>query len=91
IMRFFRHESCGKCVPCRIGSLRALEILEGITAGRGRPEDLDLLSALVEGFAEGPFCALGQSIAVPLGSLLKHYGDDLRRCINEGGCGERKL
>lgn len=91
IMRFFRHESCGKCVPCRIGSLRALEILEGITAGRGRPEDLDLLSALVEGFAEGPFCALGQSIAVPLGSLLKHYGDDLRRCINEGGCGERKV
>lgn len=87
IMRFFRHESCGKCVPCRIGSLRALEILEGIVAGRGRPEDLDLLAALVEGFAEGPFCALGQSIAVPLGSLLKHFGDDLRRHIEQGGCG----
>jgi len=86
IMRFFRHESCGKCVPCRIGSLRAFELLEGIAAGRGRPEDLGLLAALVEGFADGPFCALGQSIAVPLGSLLKHFGDDLRRHIEQGGC-----
>ncbi|MBN1484575.1 MAG: NADH-quinone oxidoreductase subunit NuoF [Chloroflexia bacterium] len=86
VMRFFRHESCGKCVPCRIGSLRALEILEGIVAGRGRPDDLYLLAALVEGFAEGPFCALGQSIAVPLRSLLEHFGDDLRQHIDMGGC-----
>ncbi len=86
IMRFFRHESCGKCVPCRIGSLRALEAFERIVDGRGTPADMENLEALVEGFAEAPFCALGQSIAVPLGSLLKHFGDELRQHIAQGGC-----
>jgi NADH-quinone oxidoreductase subunit F len=88
VMRFFCHESCGKCVPCRIGSLRALEAFEAIMAGRGTPADMDHLEALVEGFADAPFCALGQSIAVPLGSLLKYFRDELSRHIAQGGCGQ---
>ena len=86
LMRFFRHESCGKCTPCRIGTVRALELLEGIASGRGVPEDLGLLEELTEGFAEASFCGLGQSVAIPLGSLLEHFGDELRAHIDRGGC-----
>jgi NADH:ubiquinone oxidoreductase subunit F (NADH-binding)/NADH:ubiquinone oxidoreductase subunit E len=86
LLRFFRHESCGKCTPCRIGTKRALELLEGIVAGRGKPEDLELLSGLVEGFSEASFCGLGQSVAVPLGTLLQHFGEELREHIDQGGC-----
>lgn len=86
VMRFFRQESCGKCVPCRIGTLRATEILEGIALGRGLPEDLEVLSELTEGFAEASFCGLGQSVAIPLGSVLQHFGEELRAHIDHGGC-----
>ncbi len=88
VMRFFCHESCGKCVPCRIGTVRAYEIFERIIAGKAEPEDLDRLAALVEAFPDAPFCALGQSIAVPLGSLLKYFGDELRQHVAQGGCGQ---
>jgi NADH-quinone oxidoreductase subunit F len=51
---------------------------------------LDLLDALVEGFAEASFCGLGQSVAIPLGSLLEHFGDELREHIGRGGCADMR-
>ncbi len=61
LMRFFVHESCGKCVPCRIGTKRLLEILERIVQGRGMPGDIELMRELALDIQTVSFCGLGQA------------------------------
>mgnify|MGYP001102832933 CR=1 FL=1 len=85
-MKFACDESCGKCPPCRIGSMRMLETLECITAGMGAPEDLDYLRYLANGMQKGSLCALGQLAPAPVMSALRHFEDEFRAHIEERRC-----
>jgi NADH-quinone oxidoreductase subunit F len=85
-MRFVTEESCGKCPPCRIGSTRMLEILERITSGGGKPEDLDEIRHLARGMQQGSLCGLGQLAPAPVLSALRHFEDEFWAHIHEGRC-----
>jgi NADH-quinone oxidoreductase subunit F len=80
--RFFARESCGWCTPCRDGLPWVVEILEGILAGRGRPEDLDQLAKLARFMGPGnTFCALAPGAAEPLQSALKYFRGDFEKYL----------
>ena len=85
-MQFVCDESCGKCPPCRIGSTRMLEVLERITAGEGKLEDLDEIRRLAQGIEHGSLCALGQLAPAPVMSTLLHFEDEYRAHIEEERC-----
>ncbi|MDO4594258.1 MAG: NADH-ubiquinone oxidoreductase-F iron-sulfur binding region domain-containing protein [Tissierellia bacterium] len=90
IARFFLEftcdESCGKCVPCREGTKRILEILENIVAGKAQEEDLDTLMDLSELVTETSLCGLGQSAAFPVISTMKYYKDEYLEHIRNKHC-----
>jgi len=90
IARFFtdfcQKESCGKCIPCRIGTRRMLQVLDRITAGEGRMEDLDLLEALGKTIGETSLCGLGQTAPNPVLSTLRHFRDEYEAHIRERRC-----
>lgn len=75
-MDFCAKESCGKCAPCRIGTTRMLEILQGICAGEGQPQDLDKLEALAFQVKKNSLCGLGQTAANPVLSTLRHFREE---------------
>jgi NADH:ubiquinone oxidoreductase subunit F (NADH-binding) len=77
VVRFFRNESCGKCVPCRVGTEKVVMMLEDILAGRGNGALLDLLPDLEETLAQTSICGLGQVALNPIASVLKHFGDEM--------------
>lgn len=72
-MNFTQNESCGKCVPCREGTRRMLEILERIVQGKGKLEDLDLLEELASTISATALCGLGKTAASPVVSTLKYF------------------
>lgn len=73
LLSFFAAESCGKCTPCRIGTWRALEILNRMTSGNGQPGDTDELNRLAGLMRDSSFCGLGQSVGIPMLSALTHF------------------
>ncbi|NLX62334.1 MAG: NADH-quinone oxidoreductase subunit NuoF [Tissierellia bacterium] len=79
-------ESCGKCVPCREGTKRMLEILERITNGEGTPEDLDRLESLAETITSASLCGLGQTAANPVISTLKYFREEYEAHVYEKRC-----
>lgn len=85
-MNFTQNESCGKCVPCREGTKRMLEILERIVAGNGEPEDLDLLEELALTITETALCGLGKSAALPVMSTLKLFRDEYEEHVMDKKC-----
>ena len=85
-LAFLQDESCGKCVPCRVGIDRMLEIVTDITEGRGRPEQLDLLQELGETIRETALCALGKTAPNPVLSTLQYFRDEYEAHISEGRC-----
>ncbi len=85
-MDFIRDESCGKCVPCRIGTKRMLEILERITKGEGREEDLALLKELSENIKETAMCGLGQTAPNPVLSTLRFFMNEYEDHIKAHHC-----
>ena len=85
-MNFTQNESCGKCVPCREGTKRMLEILERIVAGNGMMEDLDLLEELATMITETALCGLGKSAALPVMSTLKLFRDEYIEHVVEKKC-----
>ncbi|RKX44013.1 MAG: NADH-quinone oxidoreductase subunit NuoF [Thermotogae bacterium] len=85
-MKFYEHESCGKCTPCREGTKLAVQILERISKGQGRKEDLDLLREIAKAAGETSFCGLGQSIPVPLLSILENFKEEFEAHIGAEGC-----
>ncbi|MHC4179493.1 MAG: NADH-ubiquinone oxidoreductase-F iron-sulfur binding region domain-containing protein, partial [Planctomycetota bacterium] len=85
-LKFLQDESCGKCVPCRIGIDRMLEIITDVTEGRGRAEQLDLLEDLCQTVAEASLCALGKTAPNPVLSTLKYFRKEYEAHINEGRC-----
>jgi len=76
ILHFFAHESCGKCTPCRVGTWRSMEILTDLAAGKGVPGGLSELHALSDNMFLASFCALGQSVSIPMNSALKNFEAD---------------
>ncbi|MBV5280052.1 MAG: NADH-quinone oxidoreductase subunit NuoF [Actinobacteria bacterium] len=86
LLQFFRFESCGKCTPCRIGSQRAYEIVERITQGQGKLEELDKLLELTQEMERASNCGLGQTAAVPIRDMLKHFRTEVEAHIRLGVC-----
>lgn len=84
--RFFGHESCGKCTPCRVGSQRALDILEHVEAGHGKPGDLDNLQLLCDGIAGRTLCPFGEALVAPIRSGLRLFNDEFEQHIRDGYC-----
>ncbi|MCP1102757.1 NADH-quinone oxidoreductase subunit F [Aequitasia blattaphilus] len=82
-MNFTQNESCGKCVPCREGTYRMLEILERIVNGEGKLEDLDMLEELGQAITDTALCGLGKSAALPVLSTLKTFRDEYEEHINK--------
>ncbi len=83
---FLQDESCGKCVPCRLGLERMRDILTDITEGRGRPEQLDLLEELGETMSQTCLCALGKTAPNPVLSTLRYFRDEYERHIEDRAC-----
>ena len=75
-MNFTQNESCGKCVPCREGTKRMLELLTDITEGRGTMEHIELLEELAQTISETALCGLGKTAASPVISTLKYFRDE---------------
>jgi NADP-reducing hydrogenase subunit HndC len=86
LLQFFRFESCGKCTPCRVGTQRAYEILDRITKGQGRLEDLDMLVNLGQEMERASNCGLGQTASVPIRDMLKHFRTETEAHILLGSC-----
>jgi NADH-quinone oxidoreductase subunit F len=84
-LQFTQEESCGKCIPCRIGTKRLLEILERITAGNGRENDIELLERLGSDIIYSSLCGLGKSAPNPVMSTIKHFRDEYEAHL-EGRC-----
>ncbi len=85
-MKFTCDESCGKCPPCRIGSIRMLELLERVTEGKGKLDDLDEIRWLAKGMQTASLCALGQLAPAPVISTLMHFEDEYVAHIVDGQC-----
>ena len=75
-MEFVQDESCGHCVPCRIGTKRMLEILQRITSGNGRLEDIDMLETLAKTVGDTAMCGLGQTAPNPVLTTLRYFKDE---------------
>ncbi len=85
-LSFTQTESCGKCVPCREGTKRMLDILEKITAGEGTEEDLVLLEELSTMVVESSLCALGGSAPNPVLTTLKYFREEYEAHVKEKRC-----
>ena len=76
-MSFFRNESCGKCVPCRVGSEKAVTLLERVRDGKGDGSELALLPELDEALRLTSICGLGQVVLNPATSVIEHFPEDV--------------
>jgi NADH-quinone oxidoreductase subunit F len=85
-LQFTKEESCGKCVPCRIGTKRLLEILTRITEGEGKEEDMELLQTLAEDVRDSSLCGLGMSAPNPVISTLKYFRHEYEAHIRKKKC-----
>ena len=85
-LEFTQKESCGKCTFCRIGTFHLLHILERLTTGSGRAEDLDLLQTLSEDIQAGSLCGLGKTAPNPVVTSLRYFTEDYRAHVEEKRC-----
>lgn len=83
---FTRKESCGKCIHCRLGTKRMLEILERIVNGNGRPGDIELLESLAVEVKDGSLCGLGQTAPNPVLSTIRYFRDEYEAHIHDKKC-----
>lgn len=86
LMEFFAHESCGKCSPCREGTRVIVHILNEFSKGRGTVEMFNQLYDISETMEESSFCGLGQSVPIPLRSILDRFKDEFLSHLNSPGC-----
>ncbi len=86
LLNFFRRESCGKCNPCRIGTQRSYEILDAISRGEGKLEDLDQLIELADGMTNLSNCGLGQTAGTPVKDILKYFRAEVEAHIRLRVC-----
>ena len=86
ITRFYEHESCGKCTPCREGTYWMAEVLERLENGHGKAEDIDLLADVADNILGKSFCALGDAAAMPVQGALKHFRDEFEYHVTHKAC-----
>ncbi len=84
--KFYMHESCGKCTPCREGTRWMVQILEKIERGDGELSDLDLLRSINGRILGKVLCALGEFAVYPVASYLEKWGDEFRAHVEQGRC-----
>jgi NADH:ubiquinone oxidoreductase subunit F (NADH-binding)/(2Fe-2S) ferredoxin/NAD-dependent dihydropyrimidine dehydrogenase PreA subunit len=85
-LTFTQNESCGRCVPCRLGTKRMLEILQRITEGKGEPADLEMLRELAPMVKDASLCGLGQTAPNPVLTTLNYFLDEYKAHIEEKRC-----
>ena len=85
-LKFTTNESCGKCVPCRLGTKRLYEILTRIVEGNGREGDIALLEELCSAVKDGALCGLGQTAPNPVLTTLRYFREEYEAHINEKKC-----
>jgi len=86
MVRFYAHESCGKCTPCREGSWWATRVLERLEDGQGIPADLPIMHGLGTNLTFRAFCALADGTAAVINSSLQHFPDEYEAHVRLGGC-----
>jgi NADH-quinone oxidoreductase subunit F len=100
VAKFYRHESCGKCTPCREGTNWTVKMLERIDAGEATPMDLEIMASVQEHIIGNCLCVLGDAMAMPIGSMIAKFKDEfeshmeaarLRNSPNGAGSAESPL
>lgn len=89
VTRFYHHESCGQCTPCREGTGWAEKVLQRILAGEGRPEDVDNLVTIANNIIGNTICPLGDAAALPIQSYVKKFRDEFEYHVREKKCNIR--
>jgi len=85
-IEFTQKESCGKCAPCRLGTRQMLQMLDDITTGRGKQEDLTLLREIAHAVKEASLCALGQTAPNPVLTTLEYFSNEYNEHIEDRHC-----
>jgi NADH:ubiquinone oxidoreductase subunit F (NADH-binding)/NADH:ubiquinone oxidoreductase subunit E len=88
-VRFYRNESCGKCVPCRVGSQKMVDMISGWTEGRSASTDRQVLDELSSAMKLTSICGLGQVVPVPIASVLKHFPEVVEEHLSSHRCPAR--
>lgn len=81
-MEFFKHESCGKCTPCREGNRHIVQIIDHLQSGDGKEKDLEILTETCNIMKEAAFCGLGQTASIAVLSSLEHFRDEINEHID---------
>jgi NADH-quinone oxidoreductase subunit F len=79
--KFYRHESCGKCTPCREGTNWTVKMLERIDSGEATPMDLDIMASVCDQILGNCLCVLGDAMAMPIASMIKHFREEFEAHI----------
>jgi NADH-quinone oxidoreductase subunit F len=85
-LKFFEHESCGKCVPCREGTVWLTKILQRVEGGQGRQGDVELMSDIADMIAGKTFCPLGDGAAGVVKGMIKHFKNEFDEHIRDSKC-----
>jgi len=86
VTRFYEHESCGKCTPCREGTYWMAEVFERLENGHGKDTDIELLASVADNILGKSFCALGDAAAMPVQGALKHFRDEFEYHVTHKSC-----
>jgi NADH-quinone oxidoreductase subunit F len=86
IMKFFAHESCGQCTPCREGTGWLYRMVHRIENGQGRPEDIELLNNVAFNIKGRTICALGEAAAMPVEAMIKNFREEFIHHIEHKQC-----
>jgi NADH-quinone oxidoreductase subunit F len=79
--KFYRHESCGKCTPCREGTNWTVKMLERVQTGEATPMDLDIVASVCEQIMGNCLCVLGDAMAMPVGAMVKNFREEFEAYI----------
>ena len=79
LAKFYRHESCGKCTPCREGTTWTVKMLERIRSGEATPMDLDIMASVQSRIIGNCLCVLGDAMAMPIGSMIAKFRDEFEQ------------
>ena len=83
--RFYHHESCGKCTPCREGTNWTVKMLERVVRGEATPMDLDIVASVQENIIGHCLCVLGDSMAMPVGAMVRKFRDEFEAVMADAG------
>jgi len=86
LLHFYRHESCGKCTPCREGGDWLYKLLQRVERGEGQMKDLDLLYSVSNNIVGKTLCAFGDAAATPVLTTLNLFRDEFEAHVREGRC-----